>query len=148
ESKLRADPALSELEQRIGDAGRALERIDKDLEAFKSGNALPTREDVTVDDAIADLQRCAGQVEAAIQSDLIAYQKLLSAREHERPRPYARLRDFVRLAILAQMGSTPVCDFRPGDPANANAVRTRLAEWGVPVERVQHDIDAILCESF
>lgn len=56
------------------------------------------------------------------------------------------LDDTLRAAILAERGKNTVLKYRPAD--HADAIRARLASWGVPVDLVAPEIDRMLSESF
>jgi len=60
---------------------------------------------------------------------------------------HAVLRDTVRAAILhVAAGSTSLCWFQPAD--KAKEIRDVLGKWGVPVDTLKPEIDAMLSESF
>ncbi|MGE0330956.1 MAG: hypothetical protein AB7P37_09685 [Ramlibacter sp.] len=84
-----------------------------------------------------------GQIEPALRR----MDDTLGLRQQHQDDTTARLlRDAIRAAILAQMGTTPIHTFRPAE--HARQITDTLRGWGVPVDNVRPEIDAALDEPF
>ncbi len=68
------------------------------------------------------------------------------AMDRDAPKASDALRDAIRAAILAHLGTSLLAAFRPSD--HAAAIIGTLKDWGVPVDAVRPEINLLLSQSF